>query len=62
MLSVVTIITKHACTHLLPSPQPRGAVDNQYAYNFLPMDTMAKMKAGGPRRATRIFAHPTAPR
>ena len=38
-----------------------GAVDNQYAYNFLSRDVMARMKRAGPRASTAIFAY-AAPR
>ena len=38
-----------------------GAVDNQYAYNFLARDVMARMKRAGPRASTAIFAY-AAPR
>lgn len=37
-----------------------GKVDNQYAYNFLPRDVQARMKAAGPRKATAIFRNPAA--
>jgi len=37
-----------------------GRVDNQYAYNFLPRDVMARMKRAGPRGATAIFANAAA--
>jgi hypothetical protein len=35
-----------------------GRVDNQYAYNILPKDVMARMKALGPRRSRVIFDNP----
>lgn len=41
------------------APAP-GRVDNQYAYNFLPRDVMARMRRGGPRAARAIFANAAA--
>ena len=44
-----------------PAQPERGAVLNQYQYNFLPLELQTRMKALGARRSRPVFAHPDAP-
>jgi hypothetical protein len=44
-----------------PVEYGKGGVDNQYAYNFLPMEVQARMKSAGVRKARKIFENPDSP-
>ena len=46
---------------LEPAEHARGAVLNQYQYNFLPLELQTRMKAMGARKSVPVFAHPDAP-
>lgn len=45
----------------MPAENPRGAVLNQYQYNFLPLELQTRMKANGARKSRHVFTHPDAP-
>jgi hypothetical protein len=44
-----------------PTERERGAVDNQYAYNFLPKEVQSRMKNVGARKSRPIFRNPDSP-
>lgn len=44
-----------------PTERERGAVDSQYAYNFLPKEILNRMKTLGVRKSRPIFRNDTAP-